>query len=175
MKEWKNRSISENREQALLLKNSVQQSQNQHKLLRFIQPRNASLFKQLLVSFVEKNPNDIQLRNRSAKQLFLEKKYQATVSELLTVNRTKWDKVSYQLAALAEQKQSNHEQAIIYFETLLSLQPNRGDISMALAISYEASMKKPLAIETFRHALRDKQLSNIQKKFIRQRLVALQG
>ncbi len=143
--------------------------------MQFIQPRNASLFKQLLALFIENNPNDIQLINRSAKQLFLEKKYQATVSELLTVRQPKWDKVSYQLAALAEQKQSNHQQAIIYFETLLSLQPNRGDISMALAISYEASMKKSQAIKTFRHALQDKQLSNIQKKFIRQRLVALQG
>jgi Tfp pilus assembly protein PilF len=175
MKHWNTQSVSTNTALALELERSSKRNDIRLKLLRYIQPRSPNLFDQILSRSLAKQPNNLGLRTLSARDFFSKGNFNQAILELGQVANIEWDKSTYRLAALIEQKRTNHKMAIQYFGRLQSIEPKRGDISMAMGISYEALLETQLAIRKFKRALQDNQLSEIQKQFIQQRLVALQG
>lgn len=126
---------------------------------------------QALIKFPEQDAFKILL----AKQLTNNKQYSSALAILIQTNKKDWSQTQYRLAGFLSQKTTNHSKAIEYYNHLLIINPNLGDVNMAVAISLEAINENKLAVLKFRRALEDNKLSDLQKQFINQRIAAIQG
>jgi len=143
--------------------------------LIFLRSDYPNLYKTLLEKALATKPKYDPFLYLSARDYFSSKNYILADQQMNKTNKTNWDNNNYRLAGLIAQKLHHHQQAISHYKEILSTSPYRGDINMAIGISYEAMENYKLAVAHFTVALSDSNLSQVQKQFIKQRLVANQG
>jgi len=143
--------------------------------LSFLSDDYPSLYNTLLEKALVKKPTYDPFLLLSARDHFSSGNYILADQQLNKTNKINWEKNNYRLAGLVAHKLGNHQQAIDHYKRILVASPNRGDINMAIGISYEALKNSRLAVAHFNLALNDSNLSQVQKQFIKQRLVANQG
>jgi len=143
--------------------------------LNFLRNDYPNFYKAILEKSLATKPKYDPFLYLSARDYFSSKNYILADQQMNKTNKTNWDNNNYRLAGLIAQKLDQHQQAINHYKIILSTNSNRGDINMAIGISYEAIKDFKLAVAHFTVALNDPNISQVQKQFIRQRLVANQG
>ncbi len=145
------------------------------KAVRFLKANEPSFYYPTLKLAIQQFPDKILFPKMLAQSYFYQKQYELAIKSLDDIDEKNKDEQIYQLTGLILQKQNKHQQAISNYQKLLAIKPQSGKIQMAMAISYEALNQSDQAVEHFIIALKDRQLNDLQKQFIRQRLVAYQG
>ncbi len=143
--------------------------------LAFLKNNSEKYYENLLKLSIQRFPEKISFTLLSAQYYFSSKQYTIAYQQLSSIHKTKKDQRVYQLAGLILQKLGKHQQAIGNYKKLLLIMPDRGEINMAIGISYDALQLPKRAANHFIIALKDKRLNPLQKQFVKQRLIAYQG
>jgi|GEM_PF-3001117 len=80
-----------------------------------------------------------------------------------------------QMRGLTRQKMSKHRAAIIDYSAIIARSPNRGDIYLAMGISFDALGDQVQAKRSFQNALSDRRLSKRQQQFALDKINQYQG
>lgn len=80
-----------------------------------------------------------------------------------------------QMRALARQKLAKHQLAILDYNEILKHTPNRGDIYLAIGISFDAIGNTTQAKRSFQNAMSDPRLSRLQLQFAENKINSYQG
>lgn len=143
--------------------------------LTFLKSKNLNDYENLLDRSIKNFPETNVFSLISAQHYFSSGQYLKASQQLDLIKEVNWDGKSYRLAGLIMQKLGKHQLAIEHYKKLLIIVPNQGEINMAIGISYDALNQPKKAASYFILALNDKNLNPIQKRFVRQRLIAYQG
>jgi len=174
--QWKQHDqISNKRRIADLLSEYKIQSEVWLKTVSFLQRKNPSLYQEYLEKALVRFPEQDAFNMLRVKQLMKENKFTESLSYLEKTSKSGWELTQYRIAGYLSQKTNHHQKAIGYYNHLLLTNPNLGDVNMAIAISLEALNENKLAILKFQRALEDNKLNDLQRKFITQRIAAIQG
>ncbi len=143
--------------------------------LTFLKSKNRAYYEKLLDRSITTFPEKNRFVLLAAQYYFSSAQYSKALRQLDNIQEKRKDQRIYQLTGLVLQKLGDHQQAIESYKKLLVISPARGEISMAIGISYDALKQPKQAISHFVIALKDIHLNPIQKQFVRQRLIAYQG
>ena len=143
--------------------------------LIFLKSKNMAYYEELLDLSIATFPEKNSFVLLAAQYYFSSAQYTKALLQLENIEEKRKDQRIYQLAGLVLQKLGEHQQAIESYKKLLVISPARGEISMAIGISYDALKQPKQAISHFIIALKDQRLNPIQKQFVKQRLIAYQG
>lgn len=143
--------------------------------LSFLRTRNTNHYENLLEISIKTFPEKISFSLLSAQYDYSNGQYLKAYQQLNDINNKQKNQRVYQLSGLILQKLGKHQQAIKNYKTLLTIMPDRGEISMAIGISFDALKQPDQATVYFVRALKDRQLSPVQKQFIQQQLTTYQG
>jgi len=146
-----------------------------HSSLSFLKTRDINLYQDLLIESVNQFPKNTLFSVISAKHYISLGKLDRAYHDLNKIDNKNRDDVVYQLLGIILQKQNKHKSAIENYKKLLLISPDRGEINMAIGISFEALNQPDSAVQHFIMALKDNQLTNLQRQFLKQRLVYHQG
>jgi len=139
--------------------------------LSFTKSTDAFLHQQLLTQSLEKFPKNIDFFLTASKYHFDNNNFYQAYQLLNSIDEQRKDKRIFQFLGLILQKQKKHHLAIDSYKKSLVIKPNRGEIHMAIAISFEELKSPKKAISHFVEALKDKKLSELQRNFVKQRLI----
>ncbi len=142
--------------------------------LSFFRSKNNTYYLTLLNYSLDHFPNNAEFLLLISQYYFEGSQYLQANKQLEKINHKDRGPRIFQLMGLAAQKLNQHNKAIDSYKKILSLSSGRGDIHMAIAISYEALKSRDSAIFHLLNANKDRSLNPIQKKFIKQRLIAYQ-
>ncbi len=145
-----------------------------YKVLSFLQNQNSDLFDRYLSLALTQHPNDTPLLMRSARRFFVQQNYSAALSSVNKSNPDLWQGRDHRFVGLVYQKNKLYRQSIDYFKKSLSFNLKPGEVNMAMAISLQAIEEHNQALARFIEALKDPQLSPIQRQFIEQQIAAYQ-
>jgi hypothetical protein len=143
--------------------------------LSFLKSNGISFFSQFMSLALLQYPKNYEFISLSARYQFEIGNYSQSLKLVQSIPNNKMQLINHQLLALLYQKRGQHQKAIVSYQRLLLNQPLRGDINMAIGISYETLNQQQNAVKYFLIALNDNKLSKLQKAFVKQRLVAYQG
>ncbi len=79
------------------------------------------------------------------------------------------------MRALTRQKLDNHRGALTDYSIIINAAPDRGDIHLAMGISFEATGQKRQARMSFQNALSDHRLTTTQRNFAMKKIRYYQG
>ncbi|MGB0495078.1 MAG: tetratricopeptide repeat protein, partial [Kangiellaceae bacterium] len=145
------------------------------KALLFLKSNSRTSLNDFLNIALERFPNNYEFINLSARNYYELGNFELSVAQIEKIPPSKMRSITFQLAGLSYQKIDEHQKAIESYQNILIDAPLRGDINMAIGISYEKLKQTENAAKYFSIALNDTTLNIIQREFIKQRLVAYQG
>ena len=130
----------------------------------------------LLTQAVDDFPKISSYRLAAARYFFSTNEYQKAEELLIDTHK---EQANYfdllHMRALNRQKMGQHQLAIKDYSQILKTQPNRGDIYLAIGISFDAIGNHVQAKRSFQNALSDRRLSQRQKQFAESKIDNYQG
>ncbi|MET1255690.1 tetratricopeptide repeat protein [Aliikangiella maris] len=142
-------------------------------LLALCQKNTACDMPTLLEQTLKKFPQSSRYRLIAAKYFFEKKLFSQAESYLLVNMQTMQNRSELlQMRALTRQKLAKHNQAIADYNLILREQPRRGDIYLAIGISFDALGQFLQAKQSFQNALTDKRLSPRQQQFAENKIIS---
>ncbi|WP_444996344.1 tetratricopeptide repeat protein [Aliikangiella sp. IMCC44359] len=121
-------------------------------------------------------PNYVNYRLLAARYFFDRQQFELAEKYLLVKDNPINKNINLiQIRALTRQKLNKHNLAIADYATILESNPTRGDIYLAIGISFDAIGQINKARRSFQSALADQRLSTKQQQFAENKITSYQG
>lgn len=145
-------------------------------LIQIAQKYNDPNLDQKLIRYIKDFPKVSNYQLITAKHFYRKKALNQVINVLNNITPEQADYYEMlKLRGLSQQQLSNHTKAIIDYQKILKFAPNRGDIYLAIGISFEAINDLGNAKRSFQNALSDRRLSTRQRQFIENKINQYQG
>lgn len=125
---------------------------------------------------VKNYPNYSAYRLAAARYHFERNDFSSAEQLLTGINRNYSNYFSLvQMRALTRQKLNKHQLAILDYGEILKQTPNRGDVYLAMGISFDAMGNTTQAKRSFQNAMSDSRLTRRQLQFAESKINSYQG